>query len=49
VALNDLIDLGPAEFAAPEHALRLTVDGTDPDVSLPFFAFRFHVVELALP
>jgi hypothetical protein len=49
VALNDLIDLGPAEFAAHEHALRLKVDGTDPDVSPPFFAFRFHVVGLAMP
>jgi hypothetical protein len=48
VALDDLIDLGPAEFAAPEHLLRLTVDGADPDVSPPFFAFSFNAVERPL-
>ena len=49
MARNDPMDLGPVEFAAHNNVLRLTVAGTNPDASPPFFPFGIHGVELALP
>jgi hypothetical protein len=42
------MDIAPVEFAAHENLVRLTIAGTNPDASPPFFQLRIDGIELAL-